>query len=392
MNVTEFVAREKHPHLVWLGKIDGWLRACRGLDTPQDLRGLPIWNKSAPPTEVGVNFIVDGRKIEAAPGYAEHGPLLDFIGESARKRETRDIIALDMFSAFFAHGPKFFIPTQEQWESMENVKPSLPLDDFSSPYPALSIRIPQNCRQRIADHWKMPRDVAPRQCLVRWRKYKDEPVSISLHIGQRYGIEGFYHFMETTFKGTLEDGIVGKRTYYKDSPTEPITDDGFSRRAFYERPGGGDDGLGSGSEGMAIKECPEAWQVFETICRTSLNLCLMLTHFGHKLNDPNDPKHARNRRERREMEERKTHDFAAVEMKQTITIRAPGMGAMMNEPGPGTGIEVRPHWRKGHWRAYPGQAKLRAEGKAKLLFVRPCLVRRDRMSGDESESQVTYRG
>jgi hypothetical protein len=379
MNITDYVSLDMHKHLVWLGKLKGWIRAFVG-QTPTDLQDVPLF--VGQPNANGPNYVIDGRVLEDAPGVNDHKTVLDFIQESGSKRNTRAIITLDLFAEFFAHGPKFFIPSMEQWESMEHVKVSVPLEDFSSPYGAVSIRIPQNARHELESRCGIKRDHMPRQCLVRWRRIEGEPIGVSVYIGQRFGIEGFYHFMQPLTQGTLEEAIVEKRgdrgkKVFKHNRPGTIAD-------FRE--------VVTGPE-IAVEETndPRTWQCFETITRTSLNLCLMLTQFGHRLNDRNDPARAKSRRERRELEERKTRDFAAIEMKQTITIRQPN-GPTANEPGPGTGGEMCPHWRKGHWRAYPGQAKLRAEGKAKLLFVRPCLVRRDRMTGDESESQVTYRG
>ena len=65
--------------------------------------------------------------------------------------------------------------------------------------------------------------------------------------------------------------------------------------------------------------------------------------------------------------------------------------ATSNPEGPGTGIELPPTWRRGHWRAYPGQGAARARGEqVPLLFVRPCLVRRDRLLGEVSDTEATY--
>lgn len=44
----------------------------------------------------------------------------------------------------------------------------------------------------------------------------------------------------------------------------------------------------------------------------------------------------------------------------------------------GSGVEVRPHWRRGHWRMQPYGPKL---SLLKLLWVRPTMVHRDRTEG-----------
>jgi hypothetical protein len=124
-------------------------------------------------------------------------------------------------------------------------------------------------------------------------------------------------------------------------------------------------------------------------CRAALNLCLMLTTKELRTRPLNQ--HAYDKHRRKKHLSHLCHsDVLAIEMKQNVVVRSvqPPTG---NEPGPGTGIEVKPHWRRGHWRCYPGQAAKRDAGeKVQLLFVRPCLVRRDRMVGDESETEATY--
>lgn len=123
-----------------------------------------------------------------------------------------------------------------------------------------------------------------------------------------------------------------------------------------------------------------------------MNLCLLLTHYGHQVVGPLDPHDYNKHRTKKHLAHLKHNDYLAIHMKQNIVVRRPNPPTD-NPPGPGTGIELAPHWRCGHWRCYPGNAARRAAGEqVPLLFVRPCLVRSDRMVGDESETEVIYHG
>ncbi len=126
--------------------------------------------------------------------------------------------------------------------------------------------------------------------------------------------------------------------------------------------------------------------------RTVLNLCLMMTHYGCSLGGPVDPVAYARHRSKKHLQHFKHGDFLSVDMKQNIMVRHHN-SATGNPQGPGTGIEVVPHWRRGHWRAYPNQGALRATGQqVPLLFVRPCVVRHDRVNGELALSEAVYQG
>jgi hypothetical protein len=110
----------------------------------------------------------------------------------------------------------------------------------------------------------------------------------------------------------------------------------------------------------------------------------MLTHYGHKDVGPLDPKQYDKHRKAK-LHHYAVADFRSIEMKQTIIIRkVEGLGHG-EQPIP-SGVEIAPHWRRGHWREqHWGAGNLHT----KTIFIRPVLVRADRVVGSLAETNVT---
>lgn len=330
--ILEFLPPNAVGQLSWLGKQKGWI----AFKPQSSADGIPL-----------TAIKIDLNRLATAPKE-----LFDTLINLWKQRNWAAIALLEIGAVLAADGPKQFLPTEEQFEAMEQVELRIPVADFSAPFPALVVRIPPGARTRLAKQCDVPLDTAPKSISVRWRHETGEPSMIITHSGQPGTQQEFFYL-------------------FQDQPGNETIEKALARDV--NRINGGDSSTGLFLFGHVV-------------ARAALNLCLMLTHYGCDVQQP--PR--RNRKERRE--HTKHGDCATVTMRQNVVIRTPSPPTN-NPPGTGTGIEVKPHWRKGHWRCYPGKAAERAAGtKVPLLFVRPCLVREDRVVGELGESSVIYHG
>jgi hypothetical protein len=127
----------------------------------------------------------------------------------------------------------------------------------------------------------------------------------------------------------------------------------------------------------------EKWkaQWAELSARAGINLMLLLTHVGYRVINP-PKKHS--------AKAAKFHsaDFAAIELKHEVVVRKMTRESHGEESIP-SGREMSPHWRRGHWRHQhygPGN------GKVRLAFLQPQLIRKDRLVGNPADIETTYVG
>lgn len=333
--------------LAWLGRHPDWIQCSPFLDTTRKTGGEP-----------GTAFSLHLYRLVSRPGYEQHNHIMNVLDSLYRSGDWPAVAAFEAISALYAGGPKRFTPTEEQFESMEQVELHMPINELRTPYPAMKVTIPPGCRLRLAREHGLKEEDAPLDILVRLRHEPGEnPMVITLSGEAGTGQENFYLFQHQEGNPTIEAALKrnGGRWY---------------------------DGAPSGLFDFGL-----------VVCRTALNLCQMLTHFGHRLELPRPPVGQKMNRAARRAHQHHG-DWATVHMKQEIVIRQqPAAGPALNQPGLGLGHEVKPHWRKGHWAAYPGTAKLRAEGRTPpLYFRRPTLVRSDRVVGDLKDTDTPYHG
>jgi hypothetical protein len=348
MDLTNLIPKDVAAAYAWLGSVpENWVRFRPG---PPDPKGNPT-------TDADVDFGVLAR----APGAdsLEGRAMTAAVRKAVMSGRFVSLASFDAVTRLLGDGPKMYRPTEEQFESMEHVELRLPIKQFQTPYPALLIGVPPACRKRLCDQHGVTPDRAPNCVLVRRRAEPDGNVMVT--IMHKFPESEVYHL-------------------FQDQPGNPNIEVPLRRRVVCP----GDRARWGNYEGDHAFAQESA--------RAALNLCLMLTHFGCQTGGPLDPAAYKKHRTVRHLQHLKYADVLAITMKQTIVVREQRSPAQ-NPPGPGLGIEVRPHWRKGHWRAYPGQGAARAAGNnVPLLIVRPCLVRRDRMVGQTSETEVVYLG
>lgn len=336
MDFSNIIQRDWHPALRWLGKLDQWIDYHR-LDDKRTA------------------FMVDWDKINASPGNAAHAHYLKRILNSAKQLTRQENLVLawiDAFAACLANGPKIFIPTAEQFDSMQHVELRVPISDYRQPYPALVVQIPEESRRALAARVGESLNNAPRWAMLRTGVSK---------AGHRHVLVG-HHF--------VKDGKDNTHFFQERSEFTTVEDALLSRVI---------------NEGDAST----SYDFVEASGRACFNLMLMLTHYGWRDGPPLHPAdHAKHRR-KKNLERFKHADFTTVEMKQHVIVRREFSGPA--EPGQPTGREVAPHWRRGHWRRWPGYRNvLLAGGTPKITFINPQLVRADRAVGDLGETAAEY--
>lgn len=341
MDFTGIIPRELHRGLAWLGKLD-WLRFSNGSndDGIPRTRIMPQWHV-----------------IQNAKGVEQHSYMLQLLRRFTNQSDMLGLAFMEACGIALAEGPKLFVPSVEQWESMEQVEIHLPISEFRSPYPTLIIRIPNECRKRLATEHGVDIQRAPLFILVRYRKHPAESSAVI--------------FLQANFKDYENANIFQDQTSHKD------VEAALSTRTLNEMD-------------AKYPERDNEFKFCDVLNRAALNLCLMLTHFGHKVTGPLDPHSYKINRKRAGREHLKYGDFLAVQMIQNICVRATPEPTEPGEEREG-GWEVKPHWRRGHWRRKPGWEEfVKINQPPPLVFVRPTLVRKDRIQGDVGQSRVTY--
>lgn len=342
-DMSSIIPRDLHEGLAWLGRQD-WhdYKMTEGSDGDK-LSSTVLWE----------NFI---HKPEAEK-YAILIHTLYRITTTGY-----DALALSQLEAgshILANGPKLFQPTDEQFESMAQVELHMPVTDFRAPYPGIVVRIPNEWRNRTAKELGLDPQTPPLHVIVRCLQKPGKPqVLFTSTNWRRYEIA---HLMgEGMRQKTIEDCLVSRANNVVD-------------RMF------------AGPEGE--------YEYSNRADRAALNMCLMMAHFGCRLAGPLDPR--RYQKNRKENSPLRHGDFLAIEMTQDIVIRreerSPSTQIGEDDPDRPKLWEVKPHWRRGHWRRKPGwEHYIERNEKPPLVFVRPTLVRRDRVSGEIGHSKATY--
>jgi len=340
MDASVVVPKEMHEALTWLGKQPPWFTISAIGDT-------------------GIHMQSDMGRIADVAANSGQMQLCSRLQNLAESHELMVCMQLEAYAAFLAEGPKLFRPTQEQWDSMEHVELNFPSSDFRSPYPAIAVSVPLESRKRLAKEYNRDIDCFPMAVLVRHRRVEGQPDSVFVLMPHAPEADECVTFL-CRDNVTIES-IIRRRS------SKGV----FSLAEF------------------AAQE--EELRCLDTVMgRAALNMCLMLTHYGCKISGPLDPAAYRKHRAKKHLQRFKHADFLTVELTQEVVVRDPRSAPSGQQHFP-TGVEVRPHWRRGSWCAWPGKAAERAAGNAvPLYFRRPCLVRRDRAVGNLSETSVEY--
>lgn len=372
-DLTVLYPKEILPMLYWFGKKPGWLKV--ECDVPEEVDT----NIFLPRTILRVNYDALG-DAKDCPNPNQFKRFLEF----DRANPNGHMLMLGYLEAggvLVNSGPKLFSPTFEQFESMGYVDLHIPIADFRSPYPAFLIRIPNEWRLKWSRDLGIDVQRQPRHVLIRTSTTADGKV----HIFCVLKYPEFEHY-----------NVVTDQPYHKDlqSGFEYVANacrDAIDEEWLKSKPA--DEASFYRTKRLEYKYCTDA-------VHAALNCCLMMVNFGCKVGDYLDPRiHQRNNKTQ---DPRRFADFKSVDMVQNIVIRQTELAPLPpSQPGSfgdstierdGPLWEVKPHWRRGHWRRKPGWQEYEQRGEVPpRSFVRPTLVRRDRVVGEVGESSVVYR-
>lgn len=182
MNVSDIIPLELQPQLTWLGKVPtGWFRTLPGNRPDGDSR---------PRTDI----VCRPGMLDVVPGAAQNEFIITKIKDALKEHMMLTLAYIEAAGRMLADGPKLFCPNEEQWESMENVKITIPMGQFRTPYPAMAVRIPLGARRRIATRFGVDMNRFPNQTLIRLRREPDE--NIFLFMMSRFGDSELFHVMQ----------------------------------------------------------------------------------------------------------------------------------------------------------------------------------------------------
>lgn len=269
-------------------------------------------------------------------------------------------------------GPKVFKPTLDQCLAMEQVAPRIAIRDYAQPYPVMVIDLPETYQKQrtcpLGSAGGVTTAHAPTCVLV--GTYGDPPWTIWLNLVFDSGIGVQWALLPTD--ATIEEGIVrefGPASYVPaDLPADPI-----------------------GSEERLV---------VAGLLRLAVNAMLLLADFGCKHLGAVNPSHHR-RLEHFVKAAGKRGGRGLDQARRQLRLSAQLYGfpqdIVLHDEEARTAEAVdpsephehrRPHWRRGHWKTHahgPGRAE------RKRLFIKPVLVNRHLLRGDDGPPETTYR-
>jgi hypothetical protein len=325
MDFSNICPRNSHPFLIWLGNLKE--------------NWLNIYAKEGKRTSMEIRWDY----VKNSPGYKP----FDKYAQRIMSDTQMSLLTLDTLSSGIAKGPKIFQPTSEQFDSMQNVDLNIPISSYKQPYPSMVVKFPRVGALQLAQKTNVDPTNVPMWAMVRNRLTSEGHNFIFI----------LHHFPQS------RNDIV---YIFQERPEFRTIEDALKSWVLDEKSIHGEHAFG------------------ETSSRAIINLMLMLTHYGHKDVGPLDPKQYDKHRKAK-LHHYAVADFRSIEMKQTIIIRkVEGLGHG-EQPIP-SGVEIAPHWRRGHWREqHWGAGNLHT----KTIFIRPVLVRADRVVGSLAETNVT---
>ena len=328
MDFADIIPRDLHPFLLWLGKFeDKWL----GITTGGEKR---------------TEFHIDFPLLESDPEYPLHKRMMKLTAKDLMVAATHDAL-----SSSICKGPKIFMPTAEQYDSMQQVDIHVPIADYRQPYPSMIVKIPAESRRALAIELGLNYQDCPLYTIIRTRKTVDGKV---------------YVFILITFQNSGNDIV------YVFQDREDFTDIESVLRHWV----------------MDSKSITAEHAFSMANAHAILNLMLLLTNYGCKDAGPLNPKEWAKHHSHPKFKHFAVADFRSIEMTQSIIVRKTIIRDSDHESVP-TGKEMRPHWCRGHWRSqHWGAGNL----FTKQVFIPPVLRRKDRIVGDLSESQAVYTG
>jgi len=330
IDLSLLVPQKAFSRIAWLGKHD-WLevKASGGRNVTIDVK--------FPPPDSGI-FIEDYRSIKRAVEFWHH------------YKSVKEIIWFWNISKTLSNGPKVFIPTLDQCEAMSNVSLDIPISEYSQPYESIIYVYPEDFCKTLAERLGLKRFPKMTVC------HRD-PIHKSIHVGSVFTQSDLIQAILPDRVGfTIEDILMGRSGEIDTNETE------FD---------------------LAIM-----------LQRIALNFSLMMTHFTVKDNPLYPETWNKHRMMAKQKDAKKRAkgislsigDIRLIEFEQNVKMYGTQGGDSIGGDLVGN---VRPHWRKGHWRM---QAHGPSNGLRKRVFIKPIMVKKSIFVGDAANTSVVYRG
>lgn len=338
IDFTEFLPREYHRPLQWLGKLP-WL------NTRADGQG---------------GIIFQWRHVEEKGisrndfEFAEN-----LIAKLEQQRNEQPVMLRALlyraFAASLAYGPKVFQPNAMQCEALENVEVEVPFSEYRQPYETLIIQLPDQYRVEAMTRY----DLA------------EFPRFIICH----HDIKSLIITVASTYPDKRQ--VVATLV-----PTgEQTIEDAFRKLDREEMP--------------LIDRIVQRLGVNICLLMTQFRLRQRpLDPAALEKNKQLARKQDATKADR--AQKMLAGQLMVVEFEQEVAfhdVEGPDEPGEFNPTTAGTiaevpsGRQMTPHWRKGHWRRQHYGAQM---VQVKLVFIRPVLVRKDRFAGDLSRTSAIY--
>lgn len=248
------------------------------------------------------------------------------------------------FAGLCSQGPRVYVPTREDWETLSRSEINIPVGEYRQPYETFCVVFPP--------------DLFP------------EPVSNDL------GFPVVSIIRHARDGGTTGVGIFGTSTVNLNiwrtwrSAGEKIQDrfNWFMDPQNYDPP----DELYTLGASLAERES----QFCNAAIRATFNACMLLTAYGCKSLGHANPERARKLEESLQkktpenIRDANRRELAAIPQLYTCAQLVRLREYVRGEPGEPTGRHPRPHWRRGHWanvRCGSGRSQTRRVFRAEVF-------------------------
>ncbi len=307
----------------------------------------------------GISIIVgDGKiRLEFRQSDSMMPVTRAFLTNAGATEDVSAAIEVIISSKVLMGGPKVFrISDLASCLALEQVQPNLTLDEYVQPYPTMVVELPEAyTKARRIENGSSPLGV-----FLHWQK--DEYLLYNVPFSSGMSVVGSI----TTVNGkVLEDCLVSNKI------TEYTPDEHY--------------------------EASEK-EVVHLAARVAINSMLLLMQQGCKrLGADNKAYEEKLRSHLAKAQKRKQGVKDAQErlrqlpiyygFAQEIQLFREEREDFPAQSDTHSGVIVRPHWRRGHFRMQPfGQGR----SERKRIFVSPFLINRHLLAGNESTTRVTY--
>lgn len=275
---------------------------------------------------------------------------------------------LSLFAPMFDYGLKIFEPDSLCCEALANTKPLIPFAEYEQPFPTMMIRLPAEFRRKYSADTALPEFVG-----IRHRKFENEDgapdVAIQI-VGTTPGSEDITSTFVSSIHSTIEAGL------------------GFVRNR-----SDNDWQFLPNSSDLALNDyTDDDWDANTLIQRVAINACLLLTQYGYTTRPALSKGQLRKLRRKAA---KKRSESARIQLgapTEYVSLQQE-INWFRSEPSDrqsdsDSGVRLRPHWRKGHYKMQPyGKGRT----KRKRVFIKPYLVNGADYGGRPEDARSVYR-